>query len=193
MRKFGLKACLALALSAAMVLTACGATWVATMDTIIASAAPALVSILQVAAIANGTTVDPALVARINADAAAIKTLATDFAKASAAAQPAVCAQLQAAIAAYEADLPLVMKVAHVVDPNTQQKIEELSALIAGLFASIEPLIPGCQASAVAVAKRPMPLPVKTFVQDYNAIMVKPVGIPAVDAATPALQLHVRK
>src|ERR1039458_2628080 len=74
---------LVVALSLAMVCTACSTAWVSTLDSILAAAAPALIDILQIVAVANGQPVNGNLEAKINADATVIKTLAADFAKAS--------------------------------------------------------------------------------------------------------------
>jgi hypothetical protein len=181
-------------LCAAVSLSGCSVSWLTTMDSILASAAPALVTILQIASIAKGQPVDMGLVTKINGDAARVKSIAADFAHASSAAAPVICAQLQAALGTYQADLPAVMQVAHVENANTQAKIEELSVLIVGLFTSIEPLIPACKAPVLAAARLssapPIPLPVKNFVTAYNAILVAPTGLPAVDHATPGLKLH---
>ena len=70
-------------LSLAMFCTACSTAWVATLDSILAAAAPALINILQIVAVANGQPVNANLAAKISADATIIKTLAGDFAKAS--------------------------------------------------------------------------------------------------------------
>ncbi len=71
--------------------TACSTAWVSTLDSILGAAAPALVNILQIVAVANGQPVNSALEAKINADATAIKTLAADFVTASSGAAPSVC------------------------------------------------------------------------------------------------------
>src|SRR5271165_4419190 len=107
---------LVVVLSLAMFCTACSTAWVSTLDSILAAAAPALVNILQIVALANGQPVNTNLEAKINADATVIKTLAGDFAKASSSAAPGVCSQLNAAIGDYQADQALVLQVAQVSD-----------------------------------------------------------------------------
>src|SRR5271170_4138361 len=104
---------LVLLLSVAMFSTACSTAWISTLDSILAAAAPALINILQIVAVANGQPVNAALAAKINADAAAIKTLAGDFAK-DTASGPGVCQQLQGAVSAYQGDQQLVLQVAQV-------------------------------------------------------------------------------
>jgi hypothetical protein len=94
-------------LSLAMSCTACSTAWVSTLDSILAAAAPALINILQIVAVANGQSVNSGLTAKINTDAAVIKTLAGDFAMASSLAAPGVCSQLQVAVNTYQADQTL--------------------------------------------------------------------------------------
>src|ERR1019366_2785949 len=98
-----MKKVLVVALSLAMCCTACSTAWVSTLDSIVAAAAPALINILQIVAVANGKPMNSNLAAKINADATVIKTLAGDFAKASSGSAPGVCQQLQAAVSAYHA------------------------------------------------------------------------------------------
>jgi len=63
-------------LSLAMFCAACSTAWVSTLDSILAAAAPALINILQIVAVANGQPMNTNLEAKINADATVIKTLA---------------------------------------------------------------------------------------------------------------------
>jgi len=102
---------LVVALSFVMFCTACSTAWVSTLDSILAAAAPALINILQIVAVANNQPVNSNLAAKINADAAVIKTLAADFAKASSGAAPGKCSQLQAAVADYQADQALFSRL----------------------------------------------------------------------------------
>jgi len=182
---------LVVALSLAMFCTACSTAWVATLDSILAAAAPALINILQIVSVANGQPVNGNLAAKINADAAVIKTLAADFAKASSGSAPGVCQQLQAAVSAYQADQQLVLQAAQVSDPNTQTKITLLADLVAGTVSAITALIPSCQnAAAIRSTKIAPPYSVSTFADHYNSILVAKTGNAAVDAVTPKLKLH---
>jgi len=182
---------LVVALSLAMFCTACSTAWVATLDSILAAAAPALIDILQIVSVANGQPVNGNLAAKINADAAVIKTLAADFAKASSGSAPGVCQQLQAAVSAYQADQQLVLQAAQVSDPNTQTKITLLADLVAGTVSAITALIPSCQnAAAIRSTKIAPPYSVSTFADHYNSILVAKTGNAAVDAVTPKLKLH---
>jgi hypothetical protein len=185
-----MKKVLVISLSLAMFCTACSTAWVTTLDSILAAAAPALIGILQIVAVANGKPMDSNLAAKINADATVIKTLAGDFAKASSGSAPGVCQQLQAAVEAYQADQALVLQVAQVSDSKTQTKITLLANLIAGTVQAITAVIPSCQANAQASFNAPPPYSVSTFADHYNSILVAPTGNAAVDAATPALKIH---
>ncbi|MFI5101751.1 MAG: hypothetical protein ACHP9V_00115 [Terriglobales bacterium] len=182
---------LVFALSLAMFCTGCSTAWVSTLDSILAAAAPALINILQIVAVANGQPINGNLAAKINADAAVIKTLAADFAKASAGSAPGVCQQLQAAVNTYQADQQLVLQVAQVSDSNTQTKITLLANLVAGTVDAITAVIPSCQNPASFRGfKAAPPYNVSTFTAHYNSILVAPTGNAAVDAATPRLKLH---
>lgn len=186
-----MKKILVVALCFAMFCTACSTAWVATLDSILAAAAPALVNILQIVAVANGKPLNSNLAAKINADATAIKTLAADFAKVSSGSAPGVCQQLQAAVSAYQADQQLVLQVAQVSDSNTQTKIMLLTGLVAGTVNAITALIPSCQnGAAMQSMKAAPPYSVSSFADDYNSILVAPTGNAVVDAVTPKLKLH---
>ncbi len=170
--------------------TACSTAWVSTLDSILAAAAPALINILQIVAVANGRPVNSKLAATIDADAAAIKALAGDFAIASSSAASGVCQQLQAAVGTYQADQQLVLQVAQVNDPNTQMKITLLAGLVAGTVNAITAVIPSCQNASPRDFKAAPPYSVSTFTAHYNSILIAPTGNAAVDAATRKLKLH---
>jgi hypothetical protein len=178
-------------LSLAMLCAACSTAWVSTLDSILAAAAPALINILQIVAVANGRPVNANLAAKINADATIIKTLAGDFAKVSSGSSAGVCQQLQAAVSVYQTDQQLVLQIAHVGDSNTQTKITLLADLVAGTVNAILAVIPSCQNATVARnMKTAASYNVSTFADHYNSILLVPTGNAAVDAATPKLKLH---
>jgi hypothetical protein len=186
-----MKKTLVFALSMAMFCTACSTAWVSTLDSILAAAAPALINILQIVAVANGRPMNSNLAVKINGDATVIKTLASDFAKASSQSAPGVCQQLQAAIGAYKADQQLVLQAAQVSDPNTQTKITLLSNLVAGTVEAITAVIPSCQNSEARQSfKTTPPYSVSSFTDHYNSVLTAATGNGAVDAATPKLKLH---
>jgi hypothetical protein len=179
---------LAVILCGSMLLTGCSAAWVSTLDSILAAAAPALINILQIIAIAEGKPFHSELATKINSDAATIKQLAGDFASASAAAAPGVCQQLNAAIGVYTQDQQAVMALAQVSDSATQQKIAVLGGLVTSTVAAITAVIPQCQNRLAKMAEPP--LNVQTFVADYNAALTAKTGNAAVDALTPKLKIH---
>jgi hypothetical protein len=178
-------------LSLAMFCTACSTAWVSTVDSILVAAAPALIDILQIAAVANGQPMNTNLEVKINADATVIKTLAADFAKASSSEAPGACSQLQAAVGAYQNDQQAVLQAAQVSDPNTQTKITLLANLVAGTVNAITAVIPSCDDAAYTRNLRAQPpYSISTFAAHYNSILVAPTGNPAVDAATQKLKLR---
>jgi hypothetical protein len=186
-----MKKTLAVAISLAMSCTACSTAWVSTLDSIMATAAPALINILEIVAVANGQPVNANLAAKISADAAVIKTLATDFGQATAGSAPGVCQQLQAAVGVYESDQQLVLQVAQVGDSNTQTKITLLANLVAGTASAIMAVIPSCSNMASDRGTRAASSAgISSFAARYNRILVTPTGDAAVDATTPKLKLH---
>lgn len=186
-----MKKVLVLALSLAMFCTGCSTAWVSTVDSILAAAAPALINILQIVAVANGRPMNSNLAAKISADATVIKTLAGDFANASSGSAPGACQQLQAAVRAYQADQQLVLQAAQVSDPNTQTKITLLASLVADTVEAITAVIPACQNAASRPAfKAAPPYNISSFTAHYNSVLISPTGNPAVDTTTPKLKLH---
>jgi len=182
---------LVVVLSLAIFPTACSTAWVSTLDSILSAAAPALINILQIVAVANGQPTNGNLAAKIDSDATVIKTLAADFAKASSGSAPGVCQQLQAAVSAYQADQQLVLQVAQVSDAKTQTKIALLADLVAGTVNAITAVIPSCQnAAAIRSVRIAPPYSVSTFAAHYNSILVAPTGNAAVDGATQKLRLR---
>jgi hypothetical protein len=174
-----------------MLCTGCSAAWVSTIDSILAAAAPALVNILQIVAVADGGPADSELSAKINTDANAIKTLAADFAEASAMSSPGVCQQLQSAISTYQGDQQTVFEIAQVGDANTQSKITLLADLVGGTVTAITALIPSCQdAKLTPRMDGGKILNISTFATYYNSILVAKTGNAAVDAATPKMKLR---
>jgi hypothetical protein len=186
-----MKIILVFTLSVAIVLTGCSAAWISTIDSILAVAAPALIDILQIVAVANNQPLNSGLAAKINTDASAIELLARDFAKASSASSSGICQQLEAAINTYEIDQQLVLQVAQVSDTNTQTKITLLADLVAGTIQAITAVIPSCQnAASTRGFKVRSDLTLRDFVTEYNAILKIETGNAAVDALTPKLAIH---
>jgi len=184
-----MKKVLIVVLSLALLSSGCSTAWVSTLDSILAAAAPALINILQIVSVANSAPMNSNLAAKINGDAAAIKTLAADFAKDGGS---NACTTLQNAIATYQVDQALVLQLAQVKDSNTQTKIALLANLVSGTIGAITAVIPACQAPTVSPnsAKAEGLLKLKHFVASYNVILTAKTGNAAVDAATPKLVIH---
>jgi hypothetical protein len=186
-----MKKALVVVMSLALFCTACSTAWVATLDSILAAAAPALVNILQIVAIADGKPMNGNLATKITRDAAVLKTLAVDLAAASSGSASSPCQQLQVALTVYESDQQLVLQAAQVSDPNTQAKLTLLVALVASTVDAITAIIPSCQSAAPTRSMNAAPpYSLSTFTSRYNSILVAPTGNAAVDAATPNLKLH---
>ncbi len=182
---------LVFALTLAMFCTACSTAWVSTLDSILAAAAPALINILQIVAVANGQPLNATLAAKISTDATDIKTLASDFANASSVSAPGVCQALQAAVSVYQTDQQLVLQVAQVSNSNTQTKITLLADLVAGTVSAITAAIPSCQNATVSKSiSNSSAYSVTTFADRYNNILLTRTGNAAVDSVTPKLKLH---
>lgn len=186
-----MKKALVMVMSLVLFCTACSTAWVGTLDSILVVAAPALVNILQIVAVANGKPMNGNLATKISTDTTILKTLASDFASASSLSAPALCQQLRAAVGVYQSDQELVLQAAEVSDSNTQAKITLLIGLVAGTVDAITAVIPSCQNAAVSRSMKAAPsYSLTTFAERYNGILLTPTGNPAVDAVTPALKLH---
>jgi hypothetical protein len=189
-KALSLKLSLAIALVCAMSCTACSTAWVGSLDAILAAAAPALINILQIVAVANGQPVNSTLAAKINGDATAIETLAADFAKVSSASSQGVCQELQAAVSVYQTDQELVLQAAQVSDVNTQTKIALLTDLVASTLRAITSVIPSCQRAALVQSRTETAYSISGFASRYNSILLDKTGNAAVDALTSQLKLR---
>ena len=189
-KTLSLKVTLAVTLVCAMLCTACSTAWVASLDAILAAAAPALINILQIVAVAQGQPVNSTLAAKINVDATAIETLAADYAKVSSGSAQGVCHQLQAAISVYQSDQELVLQAAQVSDVNTQTKIALLTDLVASTLNAITAVIPACQNAALAQRRAETTFGISGFATRYNSILLDKTGNAGVDALTPQLKLR---
>jgi hypothetical protein len=192
--KYATKGLLAICLSFCMIMGGCVVpAWVSEVGTIINALAPAVIDIINIIAIAEGKPVNTALEAKVTQDAADIKSLATDFATASAASAPAVCAQLQTALATFNADQQQVLQLIQISNPATQQKANLLFNLVSGTFQTVAALIPNCQspvALRAALATSNPQISGNQFVNAYNSVLTIPTGLSAVDSYTKAHKIH---
>jgi hypothetical protein len=175
-------------------ISGCSTAWTTTFDNILVAAAPSIVDIISIVDIAENKPLDTAEINKINADAANLKAMAADFEAASAAAAPTACAQLQAAVQTFAADVAYVTSIAQVSDPATQTKVQTLVVLVSGTVAAITAVIPACQTPAQLKAtfgKAPVPVPLKTFIGSYNTVLVTPTGNAKIDSFTKSHKIHV--
>jgi len=184
------KGMLALILAFCVMWTGCSTSWLTTLDSILAAAAPAIINILEIVAVAKNQAPNTQLENKIRTDAATIKSLATDFANAAADSAPGVCKQLDAAINVYQQDLVQVLQLAQVSDPNTQSKVTILTTLVATTIEGIIAVIPSCNAAQVKNVKAQPPFELKHFISNYNSALTAKTGNAPVDKLTPKLKLH---
>lgn len=173
-----------------MFATGCSFAWVGTLEGYLKIAAPAIVQILELIALAKGVSVNPALVAKVNGDAAALQTLAASIDKASQQDIPSSCAAFNVGLQTFIADLPTLESIGQVSNPTHQAQIQDALLLAQGVVGDIEAPIKACQAQspvkasfALAVASTRIKSP-SDFVSQYNKVMDR-------DSATKSLKIHL--
>lgn len=187
------KMSLASILAFTLTLQACSTTWIAKFDTIIAAAAPALVNVLNIVAIAEGKPVDAVLEAKISTDTANLKIIAAQLAAASAATAPTFCAQTKAAVQVINDDAQVILQIVQVSSAagttNALLVFEAADAIVL----TITSLIPSC---ATPVAARELAraklntLDANALISNYNHALTQPTGFPAIDAYNRSHQIH---
>jgi hypothetical protein len=176
-----------------LTLQACSTTWISKLDTIIAVAAPSLLNVLNIVAIAEGKPVDAALEAKITADAANLKVVAAQLAAASAAAAPTACAQTQAAVQVINDDAQLILQIVQVSSASSTTNALVVFQAADAIIITITALIPSC---ATPVATRELArarlttLDTNKLISDYNFVLTRPTGYPNVDNFNRTHQLH---
>jgi hypothetical protein len=148
------KAFLALVLVAAMFTTSCSTTWLSTFDTYVSIAATAVVQIITAIDAAEGITVNPAAITKINKDAAALQGLGESVVNATDANLPTSCAAFNEGVATFASDVPALAQLAQISNPV---KLAELTAgitLVQGVIVSIEQPIAACQSAPTPAAAR---------------------------------------
>lgn len=159
---------LALILALTMALTACTASWLSDFEKYVTLAAPAIIDIIEIIAIAQGVQANAGTMAKINADAAALEKLASDYSAASASAQPGIVPQIQAAFNTLQQDASTIFQVAQVNDPAKQALIQSLIVLVQNTFTQIASMIPQAKTGKVMAKQL---LPADQFVSRYNALV----------------------
>ena len=173
-------------LSLALIVSGCSTAWISEVDNILAAVAPALINVLNIIAVAEGKPLDAALAAKINADAANLKIVATDLSTATAAAAPTACAQTQAAANSLTADAQAVLAVVQVSSAKSTTNALLVFNAADAIVNTVVGLLPSC-AAPVPVAKatflaKAQALDSKTLLHAYNAALSKKTGLALVDA-----------
>ena len=187
------KAFLAFVLTATLIVQGCSLAWVSKLDTIVAAAAPSLINVLNIVAIAEGKPVNTALEAKITADAANLKIVAADLAAAGASAAPTACAQTQAAVAVITDDAQIVLQIVQVSSAASNTNAMVVFQAADAIIVTIASLVPSCAAPVVAKSKavdKLQALDVNTLVSNYNTALVKSTGKPLVDAYNKKHKIH---
>lgn len=195
--KFGARAGVCLVLLATMFTAGCSAAWLTTFESYLKIAAPSLISILDLIALATGHPVNAALVAKINADGAALTSAADSVAKAGASNTQGACQQFNLAIATFAANLTAIEQVGQVSSPATQAQIAALTQLAQQTISEIEAPIASCAASTQPVAHMAMARSAAgltkpaEYTVKFNSILDRNTGDVAVVGKTKPLHIHV--
>lgn len=168
---------IAFALSLCMLTTGCSLAWVGTLEGYLKISAPAIIQILELVALAKGTTVNSSVIAKINGDAAALQSLAVSIDKAGQQNIPSSCAAFNVGLQTFISDLPTLESIGQVSNPTRQAQIQDALLLAQGVVGDIETPIAACQAQSpvkasftLAVASTRVKSP-SDFVSQYNKVM----------------------
>ena len=150
------KSILALILAVTMVATGCSTTWLSTFDNYVTIAAPAVVEIITAVDAAEGVSVNPLVLQKINQDATALQTVGQSLVAAINAngnlTQP--CQEFNSAVATFAADVPALETLGGIKDPVKRAEITAGITLVQGVIAAIEEPVAACQAAPSSVAAR---------------------------------------
>lgn len=177
---------IAAVLATTMFATACSATWMTTFDSYLAVAGPVLVQVLELIALAQGKTVSPALLAKVQGDSKALGVLAQSVTDATNDNLPTACAAFNAGISTFAADAPTLEQIGQVSNPKTQAQIEDALALLQSTVSEIELPIAACQNAASPYTALKLASRVKSpanFVSQYNTVMAR-------DETTKRFEVH---
>jgi hypothetical protein len=167
----------------------CSLAWVGTLDTILAAAAPALNNVITIIALAKNQPVNQALEDKITKDAANLKTLASDFAKASGT-NPTTCQEVQAGVAVFNDDAAVVLQL---VQASGSSNIAAIFQAADAFVVIIVGLIPSCaspSALKAGIPARVAKVDVNAMVDHYNEVLTTKSGNAAVDAYAKANRVH---
>jgi len=159
-----LKSAVAISLIAATI--ACSTTWVTEAVNILKVVAPAAINVLTLVAAFEGKPVDAQKSATIVNDVNAAITELQNYAAASAAAQPGLLSQLNAALAQTQTDLASILADVHVSNPTKVAQINALVTFVISEVAAVQSLLPNAPVTA-----RKIPVDAKHFKRQYNSLM----------------------
>lgn len=168
----------AIALSAAMVVTACNTSWISTA----LADLPVLVQIAEnIAAIvgaAQGQAGNSQTAAEIQAAAATAKTgllaiqaLVNSYDAAPAAQKSDILGRIDAGLTAVQSNLQQILTAARVLNPQLQATITGIVTLAQGTLLAIQTLVPSQKVGAAPLPQRP-PSPA-ALKASYNAIVLQ--------------------
>lgn len=169
---------LAIALSVAMVATACNTSW---MSTALADL-PVLVQIAEniasIVAAAQGQAGNPQTSAEIQDVASTTKTgllaiqaLVNSYNAAPAAQKTTILGQIDAGLTAVQANLQQILSAVKVLNPQLQATITGIITLAEGTLLAIQSLVPSPKVGAAPLSQRP-PSPA-ALKASYNAIVLQ--------------------
>lgn len=168
----------AVALSAAVVVTACNTSWISTA----LADLPVLVQIAEnIAAIvtaAQGQAGNQQTTAEIQAVAATAKTgleaiqaLVNSYNSAPAAQKATILGQIDTGLTAVQANLQQILSAARLLNPQLQATITAIVTLAEGTLLAIQTLVPAAKAGPTAAqVQPPSPAALKA---SYNAIVLQ--------------------
>jgi len=168
----------AIALSAAMVVTACNTSWISTA----LADLPVLVQIAEniaaIVAAAQGQAENQQVAAQIQAVADTAKTgleavqaLVNSYNAAPAAQKATILGQIDTGLTAVQANLQQILSAARLVNPQLQATITGIITLAEGTLLAIQALVPSPKAGAAPLAQQP-PSPA-ALKASYNAIVLQ--------------------
>lgn len=143
------KAFLAVALSLAVFAAGCSTAWLNTLDGYLKIAGPVLIQILDIVSLARGIPVNQQLVSKIQADQAAVQSLADSVSAATTQNIQGACAAFNLGVQTFAGDLGAIEQLAQISDPAKKAQIADLTQLAQQTINEVEVPIAQCQAAPV--------------------------------------------
>ena len=169
---------MAIALSAATVVTACNTSWISTA----VADLPVLVQIAEniaaIVAAAQGQSGNTQVATQIQAVATAAKTgleavqaLVNSYNAAPAAQKATILGQIDTGLTAVQSNLQQILSAARVLNPQLEATITGIVTLAEGTLLAIQTLVPSAKVGAAPLPQRP-PSPA-ALKASYNAIVLQ--------------------